>query len=238
MRRRWIALIAVGALLSPVGVVFATHTLADALGVQLGRMAAASLGPIQRAARGSSESSPLEPTPQQDTVPAEVAPESPGEAAASPEAVRQGERRRRRGQPRAATAARVHGGVRVSAQQVLALAARRAVPQAVPVPAQGERPAGLRLVGVSALGVGMRDGDILTRVAGAPVTSAGAVVEIVLRARAKQAREISAEFWRDGARWALVVEQPYLNQAEPHAAPKAPSPSQPEPLAAVRPAAP
>jgi len=78
------------------------------------------------------------------------------------------------------------------------------------VPASGARPAGLRLASVGALGIGMRDGDVLVRVAGVPATSVAAVADLVLRARARGARQISGEFWRDGAAWTLVVEQPYL----------------------------
>lgn len=100
----------------------------------------------------------------------------------------------------------------VPASVVLRLANGGAgVPRAVPVPALGERPAGLRLLGVSSLGVGMRDGDVLTRVLGAEVSSVGEVVARVIAARNQRARHISGEFWRDGARWALVVEQPYVD---------------------------
>lgn len=100
----------------------------------------------------------------------------------------------------------------VPASVVLRLANGGAsVPRAVPVPALGERPAGLRLLGVSSLGVGMRDGDVLTRVLGAEVGSVGEVVARVIAARNQRARNISGEFWRDGARWVLVVEQPYVD---------------------------
>jgi hypothetical protein len=94
---------------------------------------------------------------------------------------------------------------------VLRLAEGRVMPRAVPVAASGGRPAGLRLVGVGGLGVGMRDGDVLTRVLGGSVGSVGDVVARVIAARDRRAREISAEFWRDGEAWSLVVEQPYLN---------------------------
>lgn len=100
----------------------------------------------------------------------------------------------------------------VPASTVLRLANGGAtVPRAVYVPALGERPAGLRLLGVSALGVGMRDGDVLTRVLGAEVSSVGEVVARVIAARNQRARSISGEFWRDGSRWALIVEQPYVD---------------------------
>lgn len=102
-------------------------------------------------------------------------------------------------------------GVFVSAAAVLKLAEGRVMPRGVPVAAAGARPAGLRLVGVGGLGIGMRDGDVLTRVLGGGVGSVGDVVARVIAARDRRAREISAEFWRDGEAWALVVEQPYVN---------------------------
>jgi hypothetical protein len=107
-------------------------------------------------------------------------------------------------------------GVFVPASSVLRLAnGGAAMPHAVLVPALGPRPAGLRLIGVSALGIGMRDGDVLTRVLGAEVSSVGEVVARVIAARNQRARQISGEFWRDGARWSLVVEQPYVDAPPP-----------------------
>jgi hypothetical protein len=100
-------------------------------------------------------------------------------------------------------------GIRISAAQVLALAARRAMPSAVFVKATAQRPAGLLLSGVSALGVGMQDGDVLTEAAGQKVSSVAAVVGIVLAARSRQASEISGRFFRAGVPFSLTVEQPY-----------------------------
>lgn len=107
-------------------------------------------------------------------------------------------------------------GVLVSARTVLSLANRGVSPSAVLVPPSGPRPAGLRLAGVGALGIGMRDGDVLTRVLGVPVSSVSAVADLVIRARARQLPRISGEFWRDGRPRTVVVEQPYL---DPVAAP-------------------
>jgi hypothetical protein len=106
-------------------------------------------------------------------------------------------------------------GIRISSAQILALAARGAMPSAVFVKGNAQRPAGLLLSGVSALGVGMQDGDILTEAAGQKVSSVAAVVGIVLAARARQASEISGRFYRAGVPFSLTVEQPY---------PKAPVP--------------
>jgi len=100
-------------------------------------------------------------------------------------------------------------GIRVSSAQVLALAARRAMPSAVYVKANALHPGGLLLSGVSALGVGLQDGDVLTDAAGQKASSVAAVVGVVLAARARQAAEISGRFYRGGVPFSLIVEQPY-----------------------------
>lgn len=102
----------------------------------------------------------------------------------------------------------------VSAATVLRLAETRARPRGAPVKADGVRPAGLRLVHVAELGVGLRDGDVLTRAVGQPALSTSAVVRAVLLARAKGARVLEGEFWRGGERWVLRVEQPYPGERE------------------------
>ena len=98
----------------------------------------------------------------------------------------------------------------VSAEKVIQLAESRATPRGVRVPASGTRPAGLRLVGVEALGIGLRDGDVLTRALGQPALSSSAVVRAVLVARAKRVRVLEGEFFRGRERWVIRVEQPYL----------------------------
>lgn len=104
-------------------------------------------------------------------------------------------------------------GVRVSAERVLRLANAGARPSGVFVSARGDRPAGLALVGVSGLGIGLIDGDVLTHAGGRPATSAGAVIGMVIGARAKRTPELSGRFWRKGESWNLLVEQPYVNSA-------------------------
>ena len=101
-------------------------------------------------------------------------------------------------------------GLRVSAPTVLRLANARVIPEGSYRPATREHPGGMVLRGVSRLGVGLRDGDVLTHVAGAPATSRSAVVAAVLAARAKRAPAISATFLRQGEPWSLTVEMPYL----------------------------
>jgi hypothetical protein len=98
----------------------------------------------------------------------------------------------------------------VDAKTVLRLAESRARPRGVPVKADGPRPAGLRLVRVSELGIGVQDGDVLTRAVGQPALSSSAIVQAVLVARARGDKVLQGEFWRGGERWLLRVEQPYL----------------------------
>jgi hypothetical protein len=98
----------------------------------------------------------------------------------------------------------------VSAQKVLRLSETRVAPRGVRVPADGARPAGIKLVGVAALGIGLRDGDVLTRALGQPALSSSAVVRAVLVARARRVKVLEGEFYRGQERWILRVEQPYL----------------------------
>jgi hypothetical protein len=102
----------------------------------------------------------------------------------------------------------------VSATTVLRLAESRARPRGVAVKSSGARPAGLRLAQVAGLGIGLQDGDVLTRAVGQPATSSSAVVQAILIARAKGARVLEGEFWRGSERWVLRVEQPYLSRPE------------------------
>jgi hypothetical protein len=111
--------------------------------------------------------------------------------------------------------ASVAHGIRISAAQVLSLAARRTMPQAVPVKATAYHPAGLLLRGVSGMGVGLQDGDVLTEAAGQKASSVGTVIGIVLAARARQTPEISGRFYRAGVPFLVTVEQPYPKAAVP-----------------------
>jgi len=100
-------------------------------------------------------------------------------------------------------------GIRVPAATVLRLASRGVRPSGSPVPASGDRPAGLALQGVGALGIGLRDGDVLTQVAGAPASSASAVIGAVLAARQRRAPAMSGLVYRGSEKIALYVEMPY-----------------------------
>lgn len=110
----------------------------------------------------------------------------------------------------------------VSAEQVLRLSRTARIPAGRHVPAVGRRPAGLQVAGVGGLGIGVQDGDVLTRVAGAPTPSASAVVSSVLQLRAKHVEAISAEVWRGERPYRITFEMPYL---EPQTPPSVGSPA-------------
>jgi hypothetical protein len=100
------------------------------------------------------------------------------------------------------------GSVLVTREKVLALARASAVPAGHPVERSGGRPAGIELTGVTPLGIGMLDGDVITAVSGTSVRSEGKVMGIVVRALARHDARISATFFRAGNPWTLVVELP------------------------------
>jgi hypothetical protein len=100
--------------------------------------------------------------------------------------------------------------VTVGEQRILELARLRAVPEGRPVPAKGARPAGIALYGVSRLGVGLRDGDVLTAVEGRSVQAEGQVIGVVTSVLLRQVRRISGEFWRGDRRGVIVVDLPIV----------------------------
>jgi hypothetical protein len=101
----------------------------------------------------------------------------------------------------------------VRAATVLRLAESGARPSGVPVPASGVCPAGIALAGVSGLGLGLRDGDVLVRAAGMPARDPAAVINAVVSSRGARVPVISGQICREGALISLVVEQPYLNES-------------------------
>jgi hypothetical protein len=98
----------------------------------------------------------------------------------------------------------------VSQATVLKLAESAARPQGAFVPRTAEHPAGLRLAGVGALGIGVQDGDILVEALGVAPRSPGDIIGAVLQARAQNARFLSGTLWRRGDTFRITVEQPYL----------------------------
>lgn len=174
---------------------------ADALGRRGGR----ALGAATETFLRSPPSAPLPVfvEPLAPSEPPESAPEGPAKEAAAPV------RSTRRAPATSPVPAK---GVRVRAEVVLRLANSGARPGGFPVPASGARPRGLALTGVSGLGIGLEDGDVLTHAAGRPALTPGDVIGVVVGSRRARAPEIWGRFWRNGEPWNLVVEQPYPKQ--------------------------
>jgi hypothetical protein len=187
------ALCIVGALVLPAFVARAVSGIAaDALGDRLAYGLVNALGPVSAA---------LAP-PDTSLSFVDLAPETRGLRAVS--TPQKGAHAAKRG-----SKANASHAIRISSAQVLSLAARRAMPDAAPVRASAEHPAGLQLRGVSALGIGLQDGDVLTEAAGQRASSVAAVVGVVLAARSRHSPEISGRFFRAGVPYVVVVEQPY-----------------------------
>jgi hypothetical protein len=100
----------------------------------------------------------------------------------------------------------------VSAEAVLKLAESAARPRGSFVAATATTPAGLRLSGVSGLGIGVQDGDILIEALGMTPRASGQIIGAIIEARAKNARYLSGTLWRRGHSFRITVEQPYLRQ--------------------------
>jgi len=158
---------------------------------------------LARAGDGA-EPEALEPVVEPEVIPAQY--EVPAEPMGAPSKTRANGKKARPS---------VTPVVFVSQKTVLGLANTGARPRGVFVAANGVRPAGLRLIGVGALGIGMQDGDVLTRALGQPVTATGAVIQVVLVARAHHAAVLEGEFWRGAQRYVIRVEQPYVESDEP-----------------------
>jgi len=114
----------------------------------------------------------------------------------------------------------------VSEATVLKLSQSAARPRGSFVAQSAEHPAGLRLSGVAALGIGVQEGDILIEALGITPRAPGEIIGAIIEARAKQARFLSGTLWRQGQTFAITVEQPYLQSASlrPPAAPPFPDP--------------
>ncbi len=98
----------------------------------------------------------------------------------------------------------------VTEATVLRLAQSAARPHGSFVAQTSAHPAGLRLSGVAALGIGVQDGDILIEALGVTPHGPGQVIGAVIEARAKRARFLSGTLWRQGQTFPITVEQPYL----------------------------
>jgi len=197
--RSWLASAALAATLPLFAVPAWSRAYADALGDRIAAHLIAAVPTLPARVGGTEASDDAEFEPPLD--------ERPSLQSAAFDAKRSLRPERGRAAPKP--------GIRVTSAQVLALAARRAMPQAVFVQATAEHPAGLSLRGVAALGVGLQDGDVLTEAAGQKATSVAAVVGAVLAARSRQVSEISGRFYRGGVQFLLTVEQPYPKQPVP-----------------------
>jgi hypothetical protein len=98
----------------------------------------------------------------------------------------------------------------VSEATVLRLAQGAARPRGSFVAASAEHPAGLRLTGVAALGIGLHEGDILVDALGIVPRAPEQIIGAIIEARAKQTRFLSGTLWRQGQTFRITVEQPYL----------------------------
>ena len=101
-------------------------------------------------------------------------------------------------------------GVLVSKRRVLAAARRGIRPSGYAVAASDRRPAGVALIGVAALGVGLRDGDVLTHVNGMAVSSPNQVVALAAGALRSGASTIGGQVWRGQQRLLLTVQLPSI----------------------------
>jgi hypothetical protein len=190
--KRWLLLL----LPAPFLVAFAAWASAS-VAERVGATAARALGVVAVLLRSPA---PAPPELDDSVVPTDLVEASEPLAAPPVKAKKRGAK----GQPSGSPV------VFISREAVMNLASTGARPRGVPVPATALRPAGLKLLGVAGLGVGLRDGDVLTRALGVPALSSSAVIQAVLAARARHAAVLEGEFWRGTERWVIRVEQPYL----------------------------
>ncbi len=136
---------------------------------------------------------PLEPTPEAEAIAdidgaADAEGSEPADTRSQPQITQSGI-----GIGRARVKAAVKAGIR---------------PSGAGVPATSWRPAGLAVYGISAVGVGLRDGDVLTRIGGSPASSTGAVIAAVSAALRRKQPAIVGEVWRGHHRFLVSVELP------------------------------
>jgi hypothetical protein len=101
----------------------------------------------------------------------------------------------------------------VSAQSVLRLSKSAAQPSGTFIARTEQHPAGIRLAGVAALGIGVQDGDILVDAMGIPARARGEIIGAIIEARARRVKALSGTLWRAGQTFTITVEQPYLDPA-------------------------
>ncbi len=97
----------------------------------------------------------------------------------------------------------------VGRSTVLRLSQSGARPSGRFVSGTAEHPAGLQLSGVSGLGIGVQDGDVLIEALGMSPRSPGQIVGAIIEARAKRVAALGGTLWRRGQTFPITVEQPY-----------------------------
>jgi len=107
------------------------------------------------------------------------------------------------------TSEKAKQSIYVSATKVLCLAQQGSQPSGKPTPAKGRRPAGVAVYGVSGLGIGVKDGDVVTDILGQPVRSVAQGIMMIIAARAAERQVITGTLWRGMRSISVAVEQPY-----------------------------
>jgi hypothetical protein len=97
----------------------------------------------------------------------------------------------------------------VGRSTVLRLSQSAARPRGSFVGRTAEHPAGLQLSGVSGLGIGVQDGDVLIEALGISPRSPGEIVGAIIEARSKRVAALGGTLWRRGQTFHITVEQPY-----------------------------
>jgi hypothetical protein len=115
-------------------------------------------------------------------------------------------------------------GVLVRASVVARAIHAGARPSGTPVPALGKRPAGLALRGAAGLGTALRDGDVITSVAGSPATSMSAAITAIAGALRSRPPVITGLAWRGDQSFPVTVEIPWPAEDEPAQAEPAEAP--------------
>lgn len=190
-------LLLAAALCAPFVLVAATH------GVLAERAAIAAVGALLRLTQPLAPAGPKQPDGVQVAA-GVVTPAAAALGSATAKAPQSSKRAAPSAKPKA---------LFISAANVLALAKTAAQPSGSFVPKTELHPAGVRLLGVGALGIGVEDGDILVEALGFTPRSSGQIIGAIIEARAQRVRYLSGTLWRKGQTLRITVEQPYLDPA-------------------------
>ena len=199
-RSRWLAIgISIGLLAPLVALPFGGRALADFVAREAGEWLAGVLpsppppaDSLDEEGETGAESAPMQ---EQDVGDLEPAPSAPADA-----------RPPSKGAPSSRASSR--RGLLIRADIVARAVKGGVPPSAVPAPASGLRPDGLALYGVGGFGSGLRDGDVVTSIAGSPASSVGAVIGVISSAVHARSKSISAVVWRGDKKLLVTVEIP------------------------------